>query len=116
MALTRRFKIRDVRGLEPRQRQRIMDFLQGAVYCWCKNRSGDWFSLRELMGGDNSHWEGTPLMPLYDKQMRKGHNQRMAGKRAGIDGGWLLKKKIYEEPARVGSRIQKRNKEDHTGS
>ena len=41
-------------------------FLQGAVYCWCKNRKDDWFAARDLLGGNNYYWQGTPLIPLYD--------------------------------------------------
>ena len=41
-------------------------FLQGAVYCWCKNRKDEWFAARDLLGGDNYYWQSSPLMPLYD--------------------------------------------------
>ena len=44
-------EIREVKGIDANQLKRILDFLQGAVYCWCKNRENEWFSLRDLMGG-----------------------------------------------------------------
>jgi len=44
---------RKVNGISAEETLRIKDFLQGAVYCWCKNNKGEWFSLRDLMGGDN---------------------------------------------------------------
>jgi len=42
---------RKVNGISAEETLRIKDFLQGAVYCWCKNNKGEWFSLRDLMGG-----------------------------------------------------------------
>ncbi|GAB1473161.1 hypothetical protein MASR2M69_06020 [Bacteroidota bacterium] len=44
-------EIRDVYGITNEQRQRILDFLQGAVYSWCKNRKDEWFAARDLLGG-----------------------------------------------------------------
>ena len=29
-------EIRDVKNITTAEKQRIYDFLQGAVYCWCK--------------------------------------------------------------------------------
>ena len=82
-------EIRDVHGIPEEQKQRIIDFLQGAVYCWCKNRKDEWFTTRDLLGGDNYFWQGTPLFFLY----KKTENVKQAGKEAG----WLLKKVIYND-------------------
>ena len=90
MALITPSQIRNVTGITDEQKRRISDFLQGAVYTWCKNRKDEWFSLRDLMGGDNYYWEGTPLIPLYEKHVAAPD----AVERAGKDGGWLLKKMI----------------------
>lgn len=79
-------EIREVNGMSEEQKERILDFLQGAVYCWCKNRKDEWFSARDLIGGENYYWQGTPMYALYEKT--KDENQ------AGIDAGWLLKKVI----------------------
>lgn len=49
--------------------------------------------MRDLMGGDNYYWEGTPLQPLYE--MNAEHSD--AVKRAGQKSGWLLKKVIAED-------------------
>lgn len=57
--------------------------------CWCKNRSDEWFSIRDLMGGDNFYWEGTPLICLWEK------NKDVVA--AGKDAGWLLKKVISDD-------------------
>ena len=48
----------------------IKAYIQGAVYCWCKNCKMDnqepiWFSASDLFGGDNYDWNGTPLLGLY---------------------------------------------------
>ncbi|SEI81556.1 hypothetical protein SAMN04488018_10562 [Myroides marinus] len=87
--------LRSVSGISAIEEQRILDFLQGAVYCWCKNRKDEWFSLRELMGGDNFYWEETPLMPLYEKHRIAGSSDPV--KSAGKDCGWMLKKVIIND-------------------
>jgi len=88
MSLVESTRVHSVSEISDEEHQRIIDFLQGAVYCWCKNRKNEWFSLRDLMGGDNSYWQGTPLLPLYTKH--KGRNADPV-KEAGKDAGWLLK-------------------------
>ncbi len=86
--LSEKSQVRRVNGISVEETLRINDFLQGAVYCWCKNKKGDWFSLRDLMGGDNFYWQGTPLMPLYHKHES---DKEDPVKEAGKDAGWLLK-------------------------
>jgi len=88
MLINDKSRIINVHGLTDEQKKSIMDFLQGAVYCWCKNRKGEWFSMRELMGGDNYYWQGTPLIALYEK-----HEDEVDDpvKVAGQDSGKLLK-------------------------
>ncbi len=76
-----------------RRKADIKNFLQGAVYCWCKNDKDEWFSLRDLMGGANFHWQGTPLIKLYEKHRYK----KDSVKSAGIDAGWLLKAVINDD-------------------
>ena len=94
MSLREYSEIREVTGITPEQEQRICDFLQGAVYSWCKNRKDEWFSMRDLMGGDNYYWDGTPLIVLY----RKHENISIDPvKEAGKDSGWLLKKVIHQD-------------------
>lgn len=82
-------EIREVNGISEEQKKRILDFLQGAVYCWCKNRKDEWFAARDLLGGENYFWQGTPLLALYEKTKDV--------KQAGKDAGWLLKKVICED-------------------
>lgn len=90
--------IRDVLGISSEDKQRIMDFLQGAVYYYCNNNNGEKFSLREIMGGFNRNdWEKTPLGVLYEKQINAGKSHDEAWTLAGQEGGRLLKKVINQD-------------------
>lgn len=71
MSLIPESQTRAVNGLSSSDYQRIYDFLQGAVYCWCKNQTGS-FGLRDLMGGSNFFWEKTPLIALWNKHKASG--------------------------------------------
>src|SRR5574344_1122657 len=93
MALIETSEIRNVYGITKEQEEKICSFLQGAVYCWCKNRPDEWFSMRDLMGGENYYWEETPLIALYEKHQ----NKETAIADAGKDSGWLLKKVISDD-------------------
>lgn len=97
MAFTQQATLREIQGISDSEKVRIYDFLQGAVYCWCKNRKDEWFSMRDLMGGDNFHWESTPLIALYAKQKTAGVPDPEAIERAGRESGWLLKRVISED-------------------
>lgn len=83
-------RLQEVKGITNEQKIRVQDFLQGAIYSWCKNRPNEWFSLRDLVGGENSNWKNTPLMSLYLKH----HPDPNAATSAGKDCGWLLKQVI----------------------
>ena len=91
MALLDNFEIRDVTGLTDQEKKSILYFLQGAIYCWCKNRKGEWFSLRDLMGGENFIWQETPLEILYKKH----EDKESALKDTAREMGWLLKKTVH---------------------
>jgi len=41
MTLLSNQEIREVKVISNLTKQRISDFLQGAVYSWCKNRKGE---------------------------------------------------------------------------
>jgi len=90
-------KLKDIVGISNLEKQRIIDFLQGAVYSWCKNKKNEWFALRDLMGGDNYYWEGTPLIALYKKHEDILEDWEQAVKEAGKDAGWLLKEMIIND-------------------
>ena len=92
MSIVPASEIREVSGISASEKQRIYDFLQGAIYCWCKNRSEEWFSIKDLLGGDNFDWNGTPLIVLYDKHIKSGKTYDEAVAAGGKDAGWIAKK------------------------
>lgn len=67
------------------QRNNMQLFLKGTVYCWCKNRKGVWFAARNLLGGDNHYWQGTPLINLFTHYQYKGYSDEDAVSMAGKD-------------------------------
>ena len=88
-------ELRAVSGLSSDEERDIINFLQGAVYCWCKNRKDEWFSLRDLMGGENYYWNDTPMIKLWEKHHNLGKDDPVI--EAGKDGGWILKKVIAND-------------------
>jgi hypothetical protein len=97
MAFTQSSTLRDIQGISEAEKVRIHGFLQGAVYCWRKNRKYELFSMRDIMGGDNFHREDTPLITLYAKQRAAGVSDSDAIERAGRESGWLLKKRVISQ-------------------
>lgn len=91
MALTPTSKLRDVNGIDDAQKQLIKAFMQGAVYCWIKNRKDEPFAVRDLMGGENFDWNETPLQVLYQKHVDAGKDKNSAIESAAKDLGWWLK-------------------------
>jgi len=93
MTLAPTSEIRNVTGISDQENQRIRDFLQGAVYCWCKNRNDEWFAFRDLMGGPNFDWSATPIIVLYEKHINGGkpQDQAIADARCSERRGLALK-------------------------
>lgn len=81
-------------------------YLQGAVHSFCKNNSGEVFSLRDLVGGENKDWGGTPLQAIYDYHISLGKTNEKAKKQAAVDAGWLLKAVLAEEQNRYFEQLQ----------
>lgn len=105
MALIEKSEIRNVTGIDSTQLKAIYHFLQGAVYCWCKNRPSEWFALRDLMGGDNYYWDSTPLMSLYEKHkdnIGKVWEDAVSG--AAKDSGWILKRVLEDDKRRFDTK------------
>lgn len=90
-------KIRKVRNIPLDKKTRIDDFLLGAIYTWCKNRKNEWFSVRDLMGGENADWTNTPLIYLYDRQINKGKTQKKAFDQAAKDIGNIVKELLSND-------------------
>ena len=91
MALNPQSEVRDVYGIADEEKSLIKAYLQGAVYSWVKNRKDEWFAARDLVGGENFEWQGTPLIVLYKKHISKGKSSDKAIVDAAKDLGWLLK-------------------------
>lgn len=89
--LTPPSELREVHGITDEQRSAIAYFMQGAIYSWAKNRPGEPFAVRDLMGGENFFWEGTPLIVLYKKHIALGKTNESAIEDAAKDLGWIVK-------------------------
>ncbi len=97
MALNPVSELREVHGIDDAQKAAIKAFVQGAVYCWVKNRKGEQFAVRDLVGGENASWAGTPLYALYAKHVAQGKTGKAASDAAGRDLGWLVKTVLSED-------------------
>jgi hypothetical protein len=97
MALTNHGTTRNVSGLTNEQTRLIKAFLQGAAYTWIKNSPGVPFAARDLVGGINADWNGTPLQALYEKHTNAGKTHDQAFEAAAIDLGWLLKSALADD-------------------
>jgi hypothetical protein len=96
-------KVTIVKGCEL---ERIEYFLLGAVYCWnnnCKTDKGEprKFAARDLVGGVNKDWEGTPLLVLSREHKGKARaSKKTAEQEAGKDLGWILYTVLKEDKRR----------------
>lgn len=97
MALTVESKLRKEFGIPNDNLILIKAFLQGAVYSWVKNRKDEVFAARDLVGGENFDWTGTPLYCLYQKHIEQGKTNQKAIDEAGKDVGWILKAVLHED-------------------
>jgi len=97
MAFTKPSQVRDVHGITDAEKSLIKAFMQGAVYCWIKNRKDEQFAVRNLMGGENFEWCGTPLFVLFQKHIDAGKANKAAIESAGKDLGWLVKAVLHED-------------------
>ncbi len=97
MTLNTQSELRDVFGISDIEKDLIKAYMQGAVYSWVKNRKDEWFAVRDLVGGENFDWNGTPLQVLYDKHIDAGKDEESAIKSAARDLGWLVKTVLHED-------------------
>jgi hypothetical protein len=86
-------RIQNVQGLSEEQRQRINDCMLGAVYCWCKNRKDEWFSVQSLFGSD---WRGLVIQELYEREGGD-ENHDAAFEEAPKSAGRLLKRALNDD-------------------
>lgn len=95
------FTYRYVHGFSEREIQRMLDYLQGAVQVWCRDRHGEWFAARDLLGGANYYWQGTPLIRLYEYYMEQSdEDDDYSVRQAGRAAGHLLKRVLVEDTKR----------------
>jgi hypothetical protein len=52
------------------------------------------------MGGENGDWRDTPMQRLFDRHHAAGASEAEAKRKAGIEGGHLLKRVLHEDPRR----------------
>lgn len=97
MAIEPKSRLYKVYGITTEERDLIKVYIQGAVYCWIKNRKNEPFSVRNLAGGENHEWEGTPLYALWKKQANSGKKGKLAIKNAGKDLGFLTKTVLSDD-------------------
>jgi len=91
---------KNVLGIDEPLQQRMRDYLLGAVQAWCRDRHGEWFAARDLLGGANFYWQGTPLYPLFTYYQQFG-DDNYAITQAGRAAGWLLKRVLIEDEKRT---------------
>jgi hypothetical protein len=89
--------VRDVHGLPDIDKALIRSFMQGAIYSWVKNQEDKQFSVRDLVGGVNFEWAGTPLYALYKKHVAAGKVGDDATEAAGKDLGWIVKSVLADD-------------------
>jgi hypothetical protein len=97
MTLDPRSELRDVKGIDDAQKELIRVFMQGAIYCWVKNRRGEPFAVRDLVGGENTDWNGTPLQVLFEKHINMGKDSDASFKAAAKDIGWIVKSLLADD-------------------
>ena len=90
-----------IRGVSEPEIQRMLDFLFGAVRARCADCEGLQFAARDLLGGANYFWQGTPMEVLYDKYVTEGYSSDDAVKMAGKSAGHLLKRVLIEDKFRT---------------
>lgn len=95
--------------LSPIDEAMICSFLQGAVFAWCEQHGTDAFAARDFEGDKNFHWQGTPLIVLFEHYNQLYPNRgRYAVKQAGRALGHLLKRVIVEDKRTFTTHIAKR--------
>jgi hypothetical protein len=97
MAIKPESELRDVRDISELEKSLIKAFMQGAIYSWVKNRKDEPFAVRNLAGGENYEWSGTPLIALWEKQIKLGKKGDDATEDAAKDLGWLTKTVLAED-------------------
>ena len=92
----------NVYGFTDEEIRQMCDYLLGAVHVWCRDRHGEWFAARDLLGGANYYWQGTPLIKLYEYYMELSDNDSdYSVRQAGRAAGHLLKRVLVHDSKRM---------------
>ena len=92
---------KNVGGFTDDDTREMRAFLLGAVHVWCRDRHGEWFAARDLLGGANFFWQGTPLISLYDHYLEESDGDGdYAVQQAGRAAGHLLKRVLIDDTKR----------------
>ena len=94
-----------VHGLPIADRNMICVYLQGEVFSWCAKHGDEWFAARNIVGGVNTKWEGTPLYRLYQFYENMNRGDVYAKHQAGVALGHLLKYVIRENKRMFRTRV-----------
>ena len=94
-------KGRSVRGIPKERLDEMIAQLKGLVVGYCTSNPHRQFSIRDILGGENLVWYGTPLQCLYDKHIQEGKSHVDAIAATGQDAGRLLKRAIIELDGRT---------------
>lgn len=89
--------VQAIKTVSQTQSLAIENFMQGAIYTWSKNFPKKAFAVRDLVGGENYDWHGTPLIALYDAHKQLGESDVDAVSHAAQDLGWIVKKVLTND-------------------
>lgn len=106
--LTKNTRVYRVTGLKAEEEKAIKDYLLGAVRTWTRDRKNREFAARDMVGGNNKNWEGTPLQILYDKHRKSRRNHTQAHANAAKELGHLLKAVLRDDKRRTFEPIKRR--------
>lgn len=81
-----------VHGVDRAHQDAIRAYLHEKVSEWCASHAtGSGFAARDLIGGENRNWVGTPLQYLYDYYRRRNRGDVYAYREAAKAAGRILK-------------------------
>ncbi len=99
--------VNGVVGLDEMEQAKVLSYLQGMVYMWCAINGDKTFAVRDLVGGENYDWQGTPLMTVWHNRKRRYQEQypdapsdetdEWTHNQTAKEVGWLLKKVLIDD-------------------
>lgn len=80
--------------------QAIRNQIITSVNNWCFKNASKPFAVRDLFGGANNNWKGTPIDELYSRQIKMCKSPRESHAQAAKDLGKIVKN-VLEAEVRV---------------